>query len=151
MDCDYLYNMTNGYPPTTYTYTVYVCEQDETLTPIDPPGSGGGGGGGGGTPCEDCPPTEPTECTQVQNDPQSPSTIIDENGCAIGTPTLPNLTLEETPCRKIKTQRIDDDFKKRVDTLQTKQVYKKKLGISKNGEVIMNTKTMRVQLLQQIL
>lgn len=131
-------------PPSVYTITKYSCveEQDETIAPTDP-GSSGGGGGGGGAPCTDCPPpTDPVECVQVPNNPQSPSTIVDENGCAIGTPTLPNIAIapRNSPCGKVKSQFAKEKYKKKKDSIDKHEYYKKthETGFreQKNGDLV---------------
>jgi hypothetical protein len=53
--------------------------------------------------------------------------MVDENGCAIGLPTLPNVR-PPTPCAKIKAQREDEGFSKRIDTLQGKTGLTKETG-----------------------
>lgn len=113
----------------------YRCDFIQDVSDSNNPGSGGTinpGGSGGGSPCTDCPPggTTPTECVEVPSDPTIPSTGIGENGdCEVGIPSqiiLPHPS--QTPCQKIKTQRNDEEFKKRMDTLQSKTGLQKETG-----------------------
>lgn len=126
-ECAFLNNLSAGTPPTTYTYSVYVCPQDETIAPSDPPESGGGGGGGSlDPPCETCPPHTPVECIEVPTDPTQPSTGIGDDGrCIVGIPTLPNLPnpKNNTPCLKIKANFEDDRFKEKVAAIDKPSVF----------------------------
>ncbi len=90
LDCEFMFDFTDsagnpGTPPTTYTYTVKVCEeQQETFIPSE------GGGGGGNTTIGGSPEPEltPNECTVSATNPDEVG-IIDANGCNTGFPTLP--------------------------------------------------------------
>jgi hypothetical protein len=83
----------------------------------------------GESECTDCPSnTNPEPYVQVPTDPTQPSSgMVDGNGCAIGLPTLPNVR-PPTPCAKIKAQREDEGFSKRIDTLQGKTGLTKETG-----------------------
>ncbi|UFH30887.1 hypothetical protein LNP04_12970 [Chryseobacterium sp. C-71] len=108
--------------PSVYTIVTGGCitEQPEY---IDPGNSGGGSSGGGGGPGGD----GSNECTTVANNPGEVG-IIDENGCHVGGATQPNDTRPKNPCTKIKEQRQDEEFSKRIDTLKTKITLKKETG-----------------------
>ncbi|MXS69908.1 hypothetical protein GSF70_01600 [Flavobacteriaceae bacterium W22] len=117
-----------GTPPIFYTIITTTClEQNEMIiTPIDPPNNGGGSSGGGSG--ETAPPpatTPPCTTPSVPTNPQPGFT--DENGCIIGIPTQP-IVKPQTPCSKIKQQREDENFSKRIDTLKTKLTLKKETG-----------------------
>ncbi|UOU98861.1 hypothetical protein MUU74_02665 [Chryseobacterium daecheongense] len=91
--------------PSVYTVVYFRCweEQDDviTTTPIDGGTSGGGGGsgntsGGGGATVPPC------DTSTIPLNPEPG--LTDENGCPIGSPTLPNLgSLDNDPCFKTKT------------------------------------------------
>ncbi|UFH30894.1 hypothetical protein LNP04_13005 [Chryseobacterium sp. C-71] len=119
---DFVDNAGNsGFPPYPYLVSTYSCVEqvDETFMPTDPGVGGGGGGGPAGN--------GPDECTTVANNPGEVG-IIDENGCHVGGVTQPNDTRPKNPCRKIKEQREDEEFSKRIDTLKTKITLKKETG-----------------------
>ena len=94
-----------GYPPVHYTVVAMVCTGDPD--PIDDstaPVGGGSTGGGGIIPNPDPQPEDPP-CIVVPSTSLQ-TTLTDENGCAIGTPTLPNLggnPKYTTPCEKTKS------------------------------------------------
>ncbi|ALR31954.1 hypothetical protein ATE47_16155 [Chryseobacterium sp. IHB B 17019] len=109
-----------GYPAKHYTMVAMVCTGDPD--PIDdsfyPIGGGGSSGGGGIFPNPDPQPEEPP-CVVVPSTSLDP-TLTDENGCAIGTPTLPNLggNPKYTPCNKIKTIISKPQIKSSLITLK---------------------------------
>ncbi|MCX8522948.1 hypothetical protein OF897_03300 [Chryseobacterium formosus] len=120
---DFVDNAGNpGFPPYPYLVSTYSCVEqvDETLMPTDP---GVGGGGGGGGPAGN----GPDECTTVANNPGEVG-IINENGCHVGGATQPNDTRPKNPCTKIKEQREDEEFSKRMDTLKGKTGLTKETG-----------------------
>ena len=137
MECEYLYDMTHGYPPTTYTYSVYSCiDIDDDSTMPSNPGGGGGGSGGGGS-CEGC-SSNPNDCVTAPTDQQSPSTgFTDENGCLIGIPTLPNLPPRNNPCEKTKALLTNPEVKEKLDSLKNKSLSKGEIGFktTKDGTV----------------
>jgi hypothetical protein len=102
--CPIYQGLEQGTPPINYTIVTTTCiEQNEMIiTPVDPGGSGGGSGGGGSGGTTDPPETNTPPCTEpiIPTNPESGFT--DENGCLIGTPTLPNLLQETTLVRKLK-------------------------------------------------
>ncbi|MEC3877054.1 hypothetical protein [Chryseobacterium salviniae] len=104
-----------------------------------PPGvtnpQGGGTGGGTTEPGGSngsANTSQPCDGNGIISQPQDPGTTLEsQTGCNTGTPTLPNLggnLQTQTPCEKIKAQRNDDNFKKRMDTLQGKTGLKKETG-----------------------
>lgn len=85
-------------------------------------GDDGSGSGGENQYTWQCPnPQVFTGPQQAGSDP------TDQEGCYV-VPTEPNMGEPQTPCEKIKTQRDDDSFKKRMDTLQSKTGLKKETG-----------------------
>ncbi|WP_027378420.1 hypothetical protein [Chryseobacterium daeguense] len=117
-----------GYPPLHYTIVAWVCTGDPD--PIDDstaPGGGGSTGGGGIIPNPDPQPEDPP-CVVVPSTSLQ-TTLTDENGCAIGTPTLPNLggNPKYTPCEKTKNLLKKPGIKTKTDTLyaQSKKTGKK--------------------------
>ncbi|ROI00222.1 hypothetical protein [Chryseobacterium daecheongense] len=124
-------NCTATIKPNAYFVTSFRCweEQDDviTSTPIDGGTSSSGGGGSGNTSDGGGATAPPCDTSTIPSNPEPGLTDI--NGCPIGTPTLPNLGENpKTPCEKIKEQRNDDEFKKRMDTLQDKTGLKKETG-----------------------
>lgn len=114
-------------PIITYYYSCDTVYMDDNGSDWMFGGGGNNGNTGGGAfPCPDCPASEP--CVQVPTSPTPSTAITDANGCFVGLPTTPNIGIEETPCKKIKAQRADDDFKKRIDTLQGKTGLEKETG-----------------------
>ncbi|MDR2236639.1 MAG: hypothetical protein LBE92_10985 [Chryseobacterium sp.] len=104
--------------PKHYSLVAYVCtgSPDDPGTSNPSPGSGSGGGGsgssgGGGSsepPCEVSPPLKP----QLG--------LTDENGCPIGTPTLPNLPDPNNPCEKTKSILQNPKVKTNIEALEQK-------------------------------
>ncbi|WP_034673897.1 hypothetical protein [Chryseobacterium formosense] len=119
--CEYLTNP-GGTPPSAYTISSYTCAdvKDETIEQIPGPIGGGGSTGGGGE-CSDCPPENntPQPCIQIPTDPTQPSSgMVDENGCAIGLPTLPNVK-PQTPCGDLTIKGENTEFQSKM--LELKQ------------------------------
>ncbi|WEK68133.1 MAG: hypothetical protein P0Y62_09625 [Candidatus Chryseobacterium colombiense] len=96
-----IYNgLEQGTPPILYTIVTTTCleQNDDIITPIDP---GTGGGGGGSTGGGENPHDPPCDTSIIPSNPESGFT--DENGCPIGTPTIPNLPDPKTdPCKRTK-------------------------------------------------
>ncbi|UOU99911.1 hypothetical protein MUU74_08140 [Chryseobacterium daecheongense] len=97
-----------GFPPQHYTLVALVCTGDpetiDTSTGISGGGSASGGGSGGGVISNPDPKPEPSDspCT-IEPSSSIEATLTDENGCPIGTPTLPNLgSIDNDPCFKTK-------------------------------------------------
>ncbi|MDR6405713.1 MULTISPECIES: hypothetical protein [Chryseobacterium] len=108
-----------GYPAKHYTMVAMVCTGDPD--PIDdsfyPIGGGGSSGGGGIFPNPDPQPEEPP-CVVVPSTSLDP-TLTDENGCAIGTPTLPNLGGNpNNPCEKIKNTLNKPEVQNKIQKLK---------------------------------
>ncbi|UOU99791.1 hypothetical protein MUU74_07485 [Chryseobacterium daecheongense] len=107
-----------GFPPQHYSFVALVCSGDsETIggsTPIDGGGSGSNGGGETPGPQPNDPPCDPTAPTNPQPG------LVDENGCPIGIPTLPNLGTEEpkTDCERLKEKTDNPVFKHKMDSIK---------------------------------
>jgi hypothetical protein len=114
---------TGGTPPSAYTVSTYSCAEvkDNTIEQAPAPiGGGGSVGGGGSEPCTDCPPetNTPQPCVQIPTDPTQPSSgMVDENGCAIGLPTLPNVK-PQTPCADLTTKGENAEFQSKMQELK---------------------------------
>ncbi|UOU99697.1 hypothetical protein MUU74_07005 [Chryseobacterium daecheongense] len=122
-------------PPMVYTTFTYKCieENDDTITPLEPGGSSGGGGGSGNTSGGGGATVPPCDTSIIPTNPESEFT--DENGCPVGTPTLPNLggNLQNDPCEKLQNQKADPNFTAKIDHLKNNLNLKKEIGyIEKN-------------------
>lgn len=93
--------------------TIFVYSYPDPETGVVIFGFPGGGGGQSNTPIPD---PDPCGLTKV---------FYRVAPNCMGNEVPP---LENTPCDKIKLQRSDDDFKKRIDTLKTKTGQKKETG-----------------------
>ncbi|WP_299182198.1 hypothetical protein, partial [uncultured Chryseobacterium sp.] len=65
------------------------------------------------------------------------SGFTDENGCLIGTPTLPNLPPRNNPCEKTKALLENPEVKEKLDSLKKKSLSKGEVGFktTKDGTV----------------
>lgn len=120
--CPIYQGVESGTPPINYTVVTTTCIEPgpAVITPIPTPGEGSGGGPG---ECPDCPDnTTPQPCIQIPTDPTQPSSgMVDENGCAIGLPTLPNIPIEEprTDCERLYEKTNDPVLKHKLDSIAT--------------------------------
>ncbi|MCX8534673.1 hypothetical protein [Chryseobacterium luquanense] len=98
-----------------------VCQGGNSPQPgIEGPGDGGPGEPGGSTSPNPC------SVNGVYINPQDPSNS-DCNGGVVTQPIL-EFNPPQTPCQKIKEQRNDEGFKKRMDTLKGKTGLTKETG-----------------------
>lgn len=122
--CPIYQGVESGTPPINYTVVTTTCIEPgpAVITPIPTPGEGSGGGPG---ECPDCPDnTTPQPCIQIPTDPTQPSSgIVDENGCAIGLPSLPNLPSTHDPCWSIKTNFANARFMQKVTAIDKPEVF----------------------------
>lgn len=111
-----------GTKPHTLVVDYFTCggfeELPYVIQPIETPGPPSGGG-----VCTDCPENPiPTNCVSIPTSSQDPNAIINDNGCAIGTPTFPNLGENNEPktdCERLYEKTNDVDFKKKLDSITT--------------------------------
>jgi hypothetical protein len=126
---------TGGTPPSAFTISTYTCADVKPVT-IEQTPAPIGGGGSVGEDCLDCPSTTtPQPCVQIPTDPTQPSSgMVDENGCAIGLPTLPNVIgiTPKTPCLQLKTLGEKQYFKDKMDVLKANV----NTGIKEKGFVL---------------
>ncbi|WEK69132.1 MAG: hypothetical protein P0Y62_14930 [Candidatus Chryseobacterium colombiense] len=115
-----IYNgLEQGTPPILYTIVTTTCleQNDDIITPIDP--GSGGGGGGGSTGGGENPHDPPCDTSIIPSNPESGFT--DENGCPIGTPTIPNLpNPKDDPCVKAKKTTDLVEYKNNIAFLEGK-------------------------------
>lgn len=138
--CPIYQGLEQGTPPINYVIVTTTCLDinDDVITPTDPGGnSGGGGGGGGSTPGGTTPPPNDPPCTEPII-PTSPEPgFTDENGCPIGSPSLPNLPPKNNPCEKTKALLNNPEFQTKLDSLKNKSLSKGEIGFKtkKDGTV----------------
>jgi len=113
------YAGTNGAAYWTYI-VLYDCfdtgndpNQSVDFSPQIPPSGGGGGGNGSGEGT-----VTPIDCVQIPTDPTGPTTGIDDGGCVVGIPTLPNLPTRNNPCNQLNTLKGKGDYQNKMSTLK---------------------------------
>lgn len=111
---------------------------DESIYPHNPPAEEGGGSSGSGSGSG----TTPTPCVQIPTDPNQPSTGIGDDGCQFIDPFIPNISIAQpnSPCGKVKSQFAKEKYKKKKDSIDKHEFYKKdkETGFreQKNGDLL---------------